>query len=449
MDHDTIAAIATPPGNGGIGIIRMSGTEAERILSEVFRPYGKQQLPLPNRFLVYGRVADGNETLDECMAVIMRAPGSYTREDVAEIQTHGGTLVLNRVLGLCLAHGARLAEAGEFTRRAFLNGRIDLTRAEAVMNLISARGEQAYQSAVRQMEGGTADFIRGISDELYQLQAGLAACIDYPEEISDEEGAGDLKSGLQKVILKLEESIDEFGARLIQDGLRVTICGTPNAGKSSLLNALLGQERAIVTNIPGTTRDTIDGEMMLDGIRICLTDTAGLRETEDPIEKIGVERSRQALTGADLVLLVLDGSRKPDDAETERIRTETDRCIVLINKSDLPVQISGDTIRGINPALTSLTISALNPETLRPLKDLIREKIRVSDRMAITQPRHLEAVKRALGFLRSALDTLETWTPDMAATDLQAAQGALGEITGDRSDEKLLDRIFSSFCVGK
>ena len=449
MNHDTIAAIATPPGNGGIGIIRMSGPDAERILNEVFCPAGRQAIPLPNRYLAYGRVVDGNETLDECMAVMMRAPGSYTREDVAEIQTHGGTHVLNKVLRLCIAHGARLAEAGEFTRRAFLNGRIDLSRAEAVMNLISARGEQAYQAAVRQMEGGTADFIRSVSDELYQLQAGLAACIDYPEEISDEEGAGGLNTGLQALIRHLEEAMDEQGARLIHDGLRITICGTPNAGKSSLLNALLGQDRAIVTDIPGTTRDTVDGEIMLDGIRVQLTDTAGLRDTEDPIERIGVARSQQALRSADVVLLVLDGSREPDAEEAERIRLETDRCIVLINKSDLSQKASEETIHGINPSLRCLTISAVNPETLRPLKELLRERIRLSDRMALTQPRHLEAARRALGFLRSALATLDTWTPDMAATDLQAAQAALGEITGDQADEKLLDRVFSDFCVGK
>ncbi len=449
MNQDTIAAIATPPGNGGIGIIRMSGPDAERILNEVFRPAGRQALPLPNRCLSYGRIEDDGKILDECMAVMMRSPGSYTREDVAEIQTHGGTLVLNRVLELCIAHGARLAEAGEFTRRAFLNGRIDLSQAEAVMSLISARGEQAHQSAIRQMEGGTADFIRSISDELYRLQAGLAACIDYPEEISDEEGTSELQSGLRALIRRLEESVDEQGARLVHDGLRITICGTPNAGKSSLLNALLGQERAIVTDVPGTTRDTVDGEISLDGIRVHLTDTAGLRDTEDPVERIGVERSRQALRSADMVLLVLDGSREPDQAEKERIREETDRCIVLINKSDLPQVIGEETVRNINPALKSLTVSALDPMTLRPLKDMLRHRVSLSDRMALTQPRHLEAVRRALGFLRSALSTLDTWTPDMAATDLQAAQAALGEITGDRADEKLLDRVFAEFCVGK
>ncbi len=449
MRGDTIAAIATPQGEGGIGIIRMSGPEAERILNEIFCPAGRGTLPLENRRLTYGRVADGGETLDECMAVIMRAPGSYTREDVAELQTHGGTQVLNRILRLCLDRGARLAEAGEFTRRAFLNGRIDLSRAEAVMNLISARGEQAYQAAVRQMEGGAADFIRHASDELYELQAGLAACIDYPEEISDEEGAGGLKTGLEALIRELEEAVDERSARLIRDGLQITLYGTPNAGKSSLLNALLGQERAIVTSIPGTTRDTVDGEIMLDGIRVRLTDTAGLRATEDPIEKIGVARSEQALRDADIALLVLDGSRELTGEETDRIRQESDRCIVLINKSDLPQAVDPEKIRAINPEVVCVTVSAINAETLRPLKDILRERTRVSDRMALTQPRHLDAVRRAVGFLRSALTTIESWTPDMASTDLQAAQAALGEITGDRADEKLLDRVFSSFCVGK
>ena len=447
-NRDTIAAIATPPGTGGIGIIRMSGPEAEKILNGIFCPAGTE-LPLENRKLTYGRVTDGDSILDECMAVIMRAPGSYTREDVAELQTHGGIRVMNTVLELCLDRGARLAEPGEFTKRAFLNGRIDLSRAEAVMGMISARGEQEYRDAVRQMEGGTADFIRKASDELYGLQAGLAACIDYPEEISDEEGTETLKPGLDRLIRNLEEAMDERSARLIHDGLQVTLYGTPNAGKSSLLNALLGQEKAIVTSIPGTTRDTVEGEIMLDGIRVHFTDTAGLRETEDPIEKIGVARSEQAVRNADMTLLVLDGSRKMTEEEEERIRNETDRCIVLINKSDMEQKTFEDDVRKINPAPACLTVSALETETLQPLKQMLKEQTHVSDRMAISQPRHLDAVKRAIAALKSARETMESMTPDMASTDLQAAQAALAEITGDRADEKLLDRVFSTFCVGK
>ena len=448
MNQDTIAAIATPPGTGGIGIIRMSGKEAEKILNRIFRPYGGT-MPLENRKLTYGHIVDGNTILDECMAVIMRAPGSYTREDVAELQTHGGIRVMNVVLETCLKYGARLADPGEFTKRAFLNGRIDLSRAEAVMKMISARGEQEYRDAVRQMEGGTADFIRTASDELYGLQAGLAACIDYPEEISDEEGTKALIPGLEKLISSLEEAMDERSSRLIHDGIQVTLYGTPNAGKSSLLNALLGQDKAIVTDIPGTTRDTVEGEIMIDGIRVHFTDTAGLRETEDPIEKIGVERSEQAVRNADMTLLVLDGSRKLTDEEKERIRNITDRCTVLINKSDIEQVTEEKDIRAVNPEAVCLTVSALDSATLKPLKERLKEQTRISDRMAISQPRHIDAVRRAVLSLKSALATLGSLTPDMASTDLQAAQAALAEVTGDQADEKLLDRIFSNFCVGK
>ena len=448
MNQDTIAAIATPPGTGGIGIIRMSGKEAEKILNRIFQPYDRT-MPLENRKLTYGHIVDGNTVLDECMAVIMRAPGSYTREDVAELQTHGGIRVMNVVLETCLKYGARLADPGEFTKHAFLNGRIDLSRAEAVMEMISARGEQEYRDAVRQMEGGTADFIRTASDELYGLQAGLAACIDYPEEISDEEGTKALIPGLEKLISSLEEAMDERSARLIHDGIQVTLYGTPNAGKSSLLNALLGQDKAIVTDIPGTTRDTVEGEIMIDGIRVHFTDTAGLRETEDPIEKIGVERSEQAVRNADMTLLVLDGSRKLTDEEKERIRNITDRCTVLINKSDIEQVTEENDIKAVNPEAVCLTVSALDSSTLKPLKERLKEQTRISDRMAISQPRHIDAVRRGVFSLKSALATLGSLTPDMASTDLQAAQSALAEVTGDQADEKLLDRIFSNFCVGK
>lgn len=447
MNSDTIAAIATSAGMGGIGIIRISGSDSMRILGDIFRPAGGK--PMQNRYLTYGKVMDGDETVDACMAVIMRAPASYTREDVAEIQTHGGPFVMHRVLQLCLSRGARLAEPGEFTRRAFENGRIDLSQAEGVMRLIAARGEEEYRAAVRQMEGGAAAFVRKAADALYQLQAGLAACIDYPEEISDEEGAGELREGLEKLIRWLEESVDEHGARLVNEGVQVTLYGAPNAGKSSLLNALSGRERAIVTDIPGTTRDIIEDEIVLDGFRIRLTDTAGLRETGDPIEKIGVERSKAAMRNADLALLVLDGSREVTEAEKEQIRQLDDRAIAVINKSDLEDVLREADVRKMNPDVRCITVSAMEEESLKPLKNMIRSMVAGVKSLSLTQPRHLDAIRRAIAHLEDAKRTLETWSPDMAATDLEAAQAALGEITGDRVDEKLLDTVFSSFCVGK
>ena len=450
MKEDTIAAIATAPGQGGIGIIRISGPESEKILKKIFRPAGlKETYGWKSHFLMYGRITDGAEILDECMAVIMRSPKSYTREDVAEIQSHGGTQVLQSILELVLKCGARMAEAGEFTRRAFLNGRIDLSRAEAVMSLIQARGEQERRAAVRQMSGGTAAFVRKASDDLYLLQAGLAACIDYPEEISDEEGAGSLREGLEHLTGLLRNAVDERSSHLIYDGMQVTLFGVPNAGKSSLLNALIGQEKAIVTDIPGTTRDTVEGEMSLDGIRIHLTDTAGMRDTEDPIERIGVERSERARQNADVAMLVLDGSREMTTEEHNWIRQLNPGDAVIINKSDLLQKTTEKEVRNLRPEIRCMTVSALDNTSLKPVRDHLRRCAEIGDQLAITQPRHLDAVKRAIEHLEDALKTLELYTPDMAATDLQAAQNALSEITGDRADEKLLDSVFSEFCVGK
>ena len=449
MNTDTIAAIATPPGNGGIGIIRISGPKAEKILFRVFRPAGDADKSRESHRLSYGHLTDGDETVDECMAVLMRAPHSYTREDVAELQIHGGTYVVNKALELCLRQGARLAEAGEFTRRAFLNGRVDLSRAEAVMSLIAARGEQEHRAAVRQLNGGAASFIRGFADELYSLQAGLAACIDYPEEISDEEGAGTLKEGLEHLIWRLENAVDEHASRMIHQGLHVALVGRPNVGKSSLLNALLGENRAIVTDIPGTTRDTLQGEMSLNGIRVLLTDTAGIRKTDDPVEKIGVERSEKAREEADITLMILDGSEPLTEDDRQLLLRLGSNSAAAINKNDLPQQVTEEDIRDIRPGIKTLIVSAVNPESLLSVRAWIEQFAAISDRLALTQPRHLDAAKRALGHLYDALATIGSFTPDIAATDLQAAQAALSEITGDRADEKLLDRVFSAFCVGK
>ena len=450
MDRqDTIAAIATAPGTGGIGIIRMSGPEAEKILGRIFVPAGKKDSPMESHRMIYGHLMNRDEIVDECMAVLMREPRSYTREDVAEIQLHGGTYVVTRALELCLREGARLAEAGEFTRRAFLNGRVDLSRAEAVMDLINARGAQEHKAAIRQMNGGAASFIRSFADELCDLQAGLAACIDYPEEISDEEGTGALKEGLPDLIHRLETAVDEHASRLIHQGLHIALIGRPNVGKSSLLNALLGEERAIVTNVPGTTRDTVYGEITVNGFRIILTDTAGIRETEDPVEKIGVERSERARREADAVILVLDGSEPLNEEDEKLLEGLDEKGAVVINKSDLPQEVTEAHLRMLRDGVRVITVSSKVRSSMKPLMDYLAKLVEVSDQIALTQPRHLDAVRRAVQHLKDALKTLESFTPDVAATDLQSAQAALSEITGDSADEKLLDRIFSRFCVGK
>lgn len=446
---DTIAAIATAPGNGGIGIIRISGPRAEQIMMLVFRPSGGKTASPESHRMMYGYIYDGKEIVDECMAVLMRSPKSYTCEDVAEIQLHGGSYVLNKVLEIILNSGARLADPGEFTKRAFMNGRVDLSRAEAVMNLISARGEQEHKAAVRQLNGGASSFVRKFSDELYELQAGLAACIDYPEEISDEEGTGQLSAGLENLIERLENAVDEHASRLIYQGLRIALIGRPNVGKSSLLNALLGEERAIVTDIPGTTRDTIQGEMILNGIRITLTDTAGIHRTDDPVEKLGVERSEKAKSEADATLLIIDGSQPLTNEDLDLLADFSGEGAVIINKSDLKLYVTDKTISDIRTGLTCITVSAMDPDSLQPLRLFLLKLTEISDCISLTQPRHLDAARRAIIHMKNAIETLQLYTPDMASTDLHAAQLALSEITGDQADERLLDRVFSKFCVGK
>ncbi len=450
MTSTTIAAIATAPGQGGVSIVRMSGPESERILMHLFRPAQRSLTALTSHMLTYGHVLDGEHPVDECMAVLMRAPRSYTREDVAEIQLHGSGYIAQKVLSLCLEQGAELAQPGEFTRRAFLNGRIDLSQAEAVMSLIAAQGVQSHAAAMRQLAGGASAFIRRAADTLYELQAGVAACIDYPEEIEEDEAAADLIPRAEKLADELDAACDERAVRILQSGLRVALCGQPNVGKSSLLNALLGEERAIVTPIPGTTRDMVTGDMTLSGSIIHLTDTAGLHATDDPVEQLGVARARRAMDEADLVLAVFDASRALDADDFALLDSLQGRkAAVVLNKADLPaVLTAADIAPHLNQAPV-MTVSAADEGTLAPLKAHLAQQAAVSDRLALTQPRHLEAARRAARHLRSAADTARALTVDMASLDLQAAQLCLAEITGDEVEERLLDRVFGMFCVGK
>ncbi len=450
MNTTTIAAIATAPGQGGVAIVRLSGPEAENILLSLFRPANRNALPLTSHLLTYGHVYDGDTPVDECMAVLMRAPRSYTRENLAEIQLHGGGYIAQRVLALCLQAGAELAAPGEFTRRAFLNGRIDLSQAEAVMGLIAARGEQSHRAAMRQLSGGASSFIRKAADALYELQAGVAACIDYPEEIEEAEAAADLIPRAEKLAANLDAACDERAARILQSGLQVALCGQPNVGKSSLLNALLGEERAIVTPIPGTTRDMVQGDLTLGGSLIHLTDTAGLHATDDPVEQLGVARARRAMEQADLVLAVLDASQPLDEDDVALLHSlREQQAAVVLNKSDLSVCITAENITPHLPGAEVLTVSAAEESSLAPLKAYLAKCATVSDRLALTQPRHLEAARRAAQHLRNAAETARTLTVDLASLDLHLAQSALAEITGDEVEERLLDRVFGLFCVGK
>lgn len=437
--QDTIAAIATPPGVGGIAILRLSGPEAERILTALC---GRARWE--SHRLYYCRLRHAGRTLDEAMAVLMRAPRSYTRQDVAEIQCHGGEVVCRNVLEAALALGARPAQPGEFTRRAFENGRIDLAQAEAAMRLIGAQGEAAAREALRQMEGSVSRGVHAACDRLNAMLSEIAACTDFPDEIEEAPTARALCAQAKELAAALRAACDARRGRVLEQGLNVVLCGAPNVGKSSLLNALLGEARAIVTAQPGTTRDAVRGSLFLDGVRVHLTDTAGLRETEGEAEAIGVARAREAAEAADVLLLVLDGTRAPDARERELLaQTQRQARLVLLNKCDLP-QAEG--------LPEGLAVSALTGEGIDALRDALRAMTVTTrqDGALLTQARHVEAAQRAAGFLDEMAGALEAGLPvDFAAVDAREALAALGEITGENAEEQIVDAVFRHFCVGK
>lgn len=339
QNRDTIAAQATAAGEGGVAIVRVSGADCEAVVSRVFR--AKNGKPLANRVLTYGCVMENGEIVDEAMAVLMRAPHSYTRENVAEIHCHGSQALVRKILMLLMAAGARMAEPGEFTYRAFMNGRIDLAQAESVMRMIRAGSERAMRSAVRQMEGGVSAFVRTARAEITSLLAAMAAAIDFPDEVEETQTALEVMASCKAIAARLEAACDARAGRIEDEGLRVVLCGRPNAGKSSLLNALLGGERAIVTDIPGTTRDTLTEAMQIGGVRVLLTDTAGLRETGDAVERIGVERAKKALSEADVRALVLDGA-SPLTEEDKAALFGLAPQLIILSKGDLAPVLTAD-----------------------------------------------------------------------------------------------------------
>jgi len=458
IDSDTIAAIATSPGTGAIGIIKISGNLALDIILGLFRTKSLSKVnTIKSRHFYYGYIVDSTEkVIDECMLVFMRSPSSYTKEDVAEIHLHGGMTLLSAVLDRVLSCGARLAESGEFTKRAFLNGRIDLTQAEAVMNMINATSSQAAQMSVEHLQGKLGECINSLKDRLLDLSAEIEAVIDYPDEVPEDF----VKDTLIVSISEIKSQIDELAksynyGKYLSDGLRIVICGKPNVGKSSLLNALLKLNRAIVTPIPGTTRDVIEEILILRGITVKLVDTAGIRETVDFVENIGIEKAKEQIDASDLVLMVCDASKELDEADFNILDSiKNKKSIILYNKIDLgerftqrEKQLFGDS--------QIVKASIKNGIGLSDLEDLIEnivysEQIEQKSSVVVMSARHIESLKKAVLSLSDALFSLNSDVPvDVASIDIRDAWKALAEITGEDVSEELINRIFTKFCLGK
>jgi tRNA modification GTPase len=453
--RDTIAAISTPPGNGGIGIVRVSGAQAAAISDTIFRPAKSGGLQ-SHRFY-FGAICDPNtgETIDEAMVVLMRAPRSYTREDVLELHCHGGMLVVERVLALTLASGARLADPGEFTRRAFLNGRIDLVQAEAVMDIIGSQTEAALRLAQRQREGVLSHRIDEARRFLLHALALVEAYIDFPEDDlgeADNAAVASAVNGARRIIAELLSGFDD--GRILREGISVLIIGKPNAGKSSLLNRLLNENRAIVTHIPGTTRDIIEETINLGGLPVRLLDTAGIRLTSDMIEQAGITRAMDKIPLADLVLFVLDASR-PFDNEDRFIwdALSASTVITVLNKSDLPNSIALPDEMAANRLVP---ISAFSGEGVETLKMEVRRTflhettLDSREFVAISRARHRDALVSADVIMDGVMAALQSdFELELLAVDLRDALAAIGSVTGQTTTDDVLDLIFSSFCIGK
>lgn len=459
-DEDTIVAIATARGEGGIGILRMSGDKAFEIARRIFRlPSSKENYEPESHRFYYGHIVDPDtdRVIDETMTVFMASPSSYTKEDVVEIQCHGGIISMQKILELCIKQGARMAEKGEFTKRAFLNGRIDLTQAEAVIDMIKAETDKKYDIAVEQLEGRTSRMLRELRQEVLAILAQLTVNIDFPDEDIEEESYEDLEKTLAEIASKLKTLCD--GAQrgqVYREGIELALIGRPNVGKSSLLNALLGQERAIVTSVPGTTRDTIREMVEIDGIPVYMTDTAGIRDTGDEIERIGVERSKAAFNEADIVLLMLDASMEMNEEEKNMLTSlDVERSIVFINKDDLESKIDETFLHQMGDDLVKITGSVLHNTGIDKLKTAISNKSMKSsidrdDRFLITNARQYENLRDATRYLDDAQKAVKRREPfEIIDLDIKLCYTKLGNILGEELGEDIIDEVFSRFCLGK
>lgn len=457
---DTIAAIATAPGIGGIGIIRVSGPEACDVVNRLF--HSKQSVPLGDRqtrTIHYGHIVHPKtgKTLDEVIVVLMKGPHSYTAEDVVEIQCHGGFVSVREILKVLLSEGVRQAEEGEFTKRAFLNGRIDLTQAEAIIDIIDAKTEQSLEVAVNQLDGTLSKYIRALRDELIAMIAHLEVTIDYPEEDIEEVSAQEVRTGLAPILEKMDTLLATAQrGKLLRDGVMVSIIGRPNAGKSSLMNALLREDRAIVTNIPGTTRDSIEEFLTIQGIPVRLIDTAGIRETEDIVESMGVEKARQYLDKADVVVLVIDGSKPLEPEEQELLQLITNRpSIIFLNKADKVQCVSKEEIAALGTFTEIVTISAAQGEGMDEMARVITSlvqggSVQASHEAMLSNVRHITLMEQAKVSLDQSILAIDSGMPiDLIVTDIRAAWELLGDITGESLRESMVDELFKRFCLGK
>jgi tRNA modification GTPase len=454
---DTIAAIATPVGESGIGIIRISGADAYTVGDKIFK--SKYNLPLAqrrDRSIQYGYVIEEDgHCIDEVLAMIMKGPKSYTAEDILEIQCHGGHQSLSAILALILRSGARLANPGEFTERAFINGRIDLAQAEAVMDIIQAKSAAGLSSAVGQLEGRLSRLVKDMRSHLTELITRLEVTVDYPEEDLEDITVPDIAAALQDMQGRLQTLLAQSqSGKLIRDGVTVAITGTPNAGKSSLLNQLVQEDRAIVTDVPGTTRDSIEAWITIKGVPVCLVDTAGIRSTDDTVERIGVSRAKQYLDKADLILIMLDSSRPLTEDDMEILKAAQDKTsIIVLNKEDLPAAVTKEQLSQYkHPIISLAAVQGKGIDTLRELiiSTVLQHGLLEGQSALLTNMRHIELVRQSQEALNRALAAIEDGMPvDCAIVDIRQAWELLGSITGDTVHDDIVTEIFSRFCLGK
>lgn len=467
MRTDTIAAIATAVSDSGIGIIRISGENAVKAADSIYRSKGNQKRlsDVKSHTIHYGFIYEGEEMLDEVLVAVMKAPNTYTREDTVEIDCHGGILVMNRILEALLRQGCRLAEPGEFTKRAFLNGRIDLSEAEAVMDIIHSKNEFALKNSVRQLKGSVSDKVRSLREEILYEIAFIESALDDPEHISLDGFLERLREKAVRIGDDLKRLIDSAdNGKMLKDGIDTVIVGKPNAGKSSLLNMLVGEERAIVTDIAGTTRDIIEEHIRLDGISLNITDTAGIRSTADKVERIGVDKARKYAENADLIIYMVDCSRPFDENDNEIMRLICGKkFIILLNKTDMQQVVSErdieEKIRNVTNMSendyqiigTSMTENIGIDTLTHTIKEMFfHGTLVLNDELYITNQRHKEALSDAYESMKMVLSSLENHMPeDFYSIDLMSAYAALGRIIGEEVGDDLINEIFGKFCMGK